>query len=252
MLTVTSDRDVPSPMLESASEQTAFVYTTYVQETPGRVWQGLTDPALMKRYWRHHKAGPKTFHSDWKKGSAYEMAHDEAGLVVSCHGRVPIGSLATGALPGGCGRQAGRQGCSTAVCGASGMVTTSPPLWVIVRVRWPHSRPRCSSAMACYGCPGRWKAWPASLASCGVRASCSWVSSWWSCTVRNAPVLVIMALSAAAWSASGSWAMAIPPWRPSIQSRDSSDPCGASTTRRTTAVRWPGGRSSGPACRWCG
>jgi len=65
------------------SEQTAFVYTTYVQQTPERVWQGLTDPVLMKRYWRHQKAGPKTFHSDWKKGSTYEMAHDEVGLVVS-------------------------------------------------------------------------------------------------------------------------------------------------------------------------
>ena len=64
-------------------EQTAFVYTTYIQETPERVLQGLTDPALMKRYWRHQTAGPKTFHSDWKKGSTYEMAHDDVGLVVS-------------------------------------------------------------------------------------------------------------------------------------------------------------------------
>ena len=31
-----------------------------------------------------------------------------------------------------------------AVCGASGMVTTLPPLRVIVRVRWPRSRSRCS------------------------------------------------------------------------------------------------------------
>ena len=31
-----------------------------------------------------------------------------------------------------------------AVRGASGMVTTLPPLRVIVRVRWPRSRPRCS------------------------------------------------------------------------------------------------------------
>ena len=53
--------------MDAKSEQTAFVYTTYVQETPERVWQGLTDPALMKRYWRHQKAGPKTFHSDWTK-----------------------------------------------------------------------------------------------------------------------------------------------------------------------------------------
>ncbi len=69
--------------MDAKGEQTGFVYTTYIQETPERVWQGLTDPALMKRYWRHQKAGPKTFRSDWKKGSTYEMAHDEVGLVVS-------------------------------------------------------------------------------------------------------------------------------------------------------------------------
>ena len=68
--------------MDAKDDQTAFVYTTYIQETPERVWQGLTDPALMKRYWRHQKAGPKTFHSDWKKGSTYEMAHDEVGLAV--------------------------------------------------------------------------------------------------------------------------------------------------------------------------
>jgi uncharacterized protein YndB with AHSA1/START domain len=53
--------------MDARGEQTAFVYTTYIRETPERVWQGLTDPALMKRYWRHQKAGPKTFHSDWKR-----------------------------------------------------------------------------------------------------------------------------------------------------------------------------------------
>ncbi len=74
--------------MDARDEQAAFVYTTYIQETPGRVWQGLTDPALMKRYWRHQKAGPKTFRSDWKKGSAYEMAHDEVGLVVIGPGQV--------------------------------------------------------------------------------------------------------------------------------------------------------------------
>ncbi len=62
---------------------TSFTYTTYIQATPERVWQGLTDPALMKRYWRHQKAGEKTFISDWKKGSTYDMVHEEVGLVVS-------------------------------------------------------------------------------------------------------------------------------------------------------------------------
>jgi hypothetical protein len=74
--------------MDAKGEQTAFVYTTYIQETPGRVWQGLTDPALMKRYWRHQTAGPKTFRSDWKKGSTYEMAHDEVGLAVRGPGQV--------------------------------------------------------------------------------------------------------------------------------------------------------------------
>src|SRR5581483_47906 len=64
-------------------DRTAFVYTTYIRATPARVWQGLTDPALMKRYWRHQKAGPKTFRSDWKKGSTYEMTHEDVGLVVT-------------------------------------------------------------------------------------------------------------------------------------------------------------------------
>ena len=61
----------------------SFTYTTYIRATPEKVWQGLTNPALMKRYWRHQRAGEKTFRSDWKKGSTYDMAHEEVGLVVS-------------------------------------------------------------------------------------------------------------------------------------------------------------------------
>ena len=78
--------------MDPKGEQTAFVYTTYIQKTPERVWQGLTDPALMKHYWRHQTAGPKTFHSDWKKGSTYEMAHDDVGLVVSSPDQVILES----------------------------------------------------------------------------------------------------------------------------------------------------------------
>ena len=69
--------------MEPKGEKAAFVYTTYIRASPEQVWQGLTDPALMKRYWRHQEAGPKTFLSDWKKGSTYDMAHDDVGLVVS-------------------------------------------------------------------------------------------------------------------------------------------------------------------------
>ncbi len=65
------------------AQMTSFTYTTYIRATPERVWQGLTDPAATKRYWRHHRAGAKTFRSDWKKGSTYDLAHEEVGLVVS-------------------------------------------------------------------------------------------------------------------------------------------------------------------------
>ena len=36
-------------------EQASFTYTTYIQATPEQVWQGLTDPAYMRRYWRHQR-----------------------------------------------------------------------------------------------------------------------------------------------------------------------------------------------------
>ncbi len=70
-------------MAARTDHMTSFTYTTYILATPKEVWQGLTEPALMKRYWRHQRAGEKTFRSDWKKGSTYDMAHEEVGLVVS-------------------------------------------------------------------------------------------------------------------------------------------------------------------------
>jgi uncharacterized protein YndB with AHSA1/START domain/DNA-binding transcriptional ArsR family regulator len=65
------------------NEQTTFVYSTYIRATPERVWQGLTDPAFTTRYWRHPEAGGVTMATDWQKGSSYDVAYEEAGLVVS-------------------------------------------------------------------------------------------------------------------------------------------------------------------------
>ena len=69
--------------MDAKGEPRSFVYTTYIEASAEQVWQALTDPALMKRYWRHPQAGPKAFLSDWQKGSSYDMTHDEVGLVVS-------------------------------------------------------------------------------------------------------------------------------------------------------------------------
>lgn len=41
------------------SEQPAFVYVIYIQSTPDRVWQALTDPDLTAAYWGHSNV------SDW-------------------------------------------------------------------------------------------------------------------------------------------------------------------------------------------
>jgi uncharacterized protein YndB with AHSA1/START domain len=47
-----------------------FVYTTYVQTTPERLWEALTDPAFTRRYWG------VAFETDWRPGSAITW-HDE-------------------------------------------------------------------------------------------------------------------------------------------------------------------------------
>ncbi len=69
-------------MNAGTDKMTSFTYTTYIHTTPEQVWQGLTDPAFTRCYWRHQRAGVKTFRSDWKKGSTYDLAHEEVGLVV--------------------------------------------------------------------------------------------------------------------------------------------------------------------------
>src|SRR5947209_9526230 len=64
-------------------ETTSFSYVTYIRATPEQVWTGLTDPVFTAGFWRHHQAGPKTFRSDWNKGSRWDLVHEEVGLVVS-------------------------------------------------------------------------------------------------------------------------------------------------------------------------
>ncbi|MFF4522648.1 ArsR/SmtB family transcription factor [Streptomyces bluensis] len=49
--------------LEASPVNSAFVYTTYINATPEKLWQGLTDPAFTRRYWGVE------FEADWKPGS---------------------------------------------------------------------------------------------------------------------------------------------------------------------------------------
>jgi DNA-binding transcriptional ArsR family regulator/uncharacterized protein YndB with AHSA1/START domain len=68
--------------MDQKSNQTTFVYTTYINATPEQVWQGLTEPAFTERYWRHPVTGGVSYRTDWQKGSPYDMAYDQVGLVV--------------------------------------------------------------------------------------------------------------------------------------------------------------------------
>jgi DNA-binding transcriptional ArsR family regulator/uncharacterized protein YndB with AHSA1/START domain len=53
-------------------DHTAFVYTTYINTTPEKLWQGLTDPAFTKRYWNGIE-----FATDWAKGSTFDVVYDD-------------------------------------------------------------------------------------------------------------------------------------------------------------------------------
>jgi DNA-binding transcriptional ArsR family regulator/uncharacterized protein YndB with AHSA1/START domain len=68
---------------KETTKETAFVYTTYIHATPEKVWQGLTDPAFTKQYWRHPSAGGVEMRTDWQKGSTYDVTYEKSGLVVS-------------------------------------------------------------------------------------------------------------------------------------------------------------------------
>jgi uncharacterized protein YndB with AHSA1/START domain/DNA-binding transcriptional ArsR family regulator len=62
----------------------AFVYTTYINTTPERLWQALTDPAFTRRYWG------VSFESDWEAGSA--MIWEERGTKTVDPGQVVLES----------------------------------------------------------------------------------------------------------------------------------------------------------------
>lgn len=67
--------DLKRALEETTMEKPTFVYTTYIQTTPERLWQALTDPAFTQRYWG------ATFQTDWKAGST--MTWDLLGVTIA-------------------------------------------------------------------------------------------------------------------------------------------------------------------------
>ena len=67
--------DLKRALEDTPVENPSFVYTTYIQTTPERLWLALTEPAFTERYWAI------TFDSDWKPGST--MTWHTRGLTIA-------------------------------------------------------------------------------------------------------------------------------------------------------------------------
>jgi uncharacterized protein YndB with AHSA1/START domain len=53
-----------------------FVYTTYIETSPEKLWQALTSGDFTERYWFGHRVT-----SDWKVGSPYRFAKQGAQTI---------------------------------------------------------------------------------------------------------------------------------------------------------------------------
>jgi uncharacterized protein YndB with AHSA1/START domain/DNA-binding transcriptional ArsR family regulator len=76
--------DLKRALEEIPVEKPSFVYTTYIETTPERLWQALTEPAFTERYWAI------TFDSDWMSGSP--MTWHTRGLTIADSEQVVIDS----------------------------------------------------------------------------------------------------------------------------------------------------------------
>ena len=58
--------------MQSKSDESTFVYVTFIRTTPERLWSALTDADFMKEYWFgvHIKA-------EWKPGARWEMLYPD-------------------------------------------------------------------------------------------------------------------------------------------------------------------------------
>jgi uncharacterized protein YndB with AHSA1/START domain/DNA-binding transcriptional ArsR family regulator len=64
------------------SDQPDYVYVTYIEATPERVWDALTDADLTAAYWGHRNE------SDWQPGSVWHHVRTDGSGVADVEGRV--------------------------------------------------------------------------------------------------------------------------------------------------------------------
>ncbi|MFC7326251.1 ArsR/SmtB family transcription factor [Marinactinospora rubrisoli] len=76
-----------------------FVYVTYINSTPEKVWHALTDADLTARWWGHRNV------SDWRPGSSWEHRRTDGTRTADVVGTVvesspPVRLVLTAARPG--------------------------------------------------------------------------------------------------------------------------------------------------------
>ena len=79
---VTALSDLKKALEGTAMSKPEFVYTTYINTTPERLWQALTEPAFTERYWN------TTFETDWTPGST--MVWNNHGARIADPGQVVL------------------------------------------------------------------------------------------------------------------------------------------------------------------
>jgi uncharacterized protein YndB with AHSA1/START domain len=67
---------------DMTADKPTFVYVTYVQSTPERVWHALTDADLTAEYWGHSNV------SDWQVGSTWEHRRVDGSDIADVVGTV--------------------------------------------------------------------------------------------------------------------------------------------------------------------
>jgi len=67
--------------MKTKPRKAEFVYVTYINTTPRKLWRALTDPALIRQYWMG-----RTNTSTWRKGAPLESRSPAGEL--EWHGRI--------------------------------------------------------------------------------------------------------------------------------------------------------------------
>jgi uncharacterized protein YndB with AHSA1/START domain/DNA-binding transcriptional ArsR family regulator len=67
---------------DTMTDRPAYRYVTYIEATPERVWEALTDEGLTARYWGHRNV------SDWQAGSRWEHQRVDGSGIADVVGTV--------------------------------------------------------------------------------------------------------------------------------------------------------------------